>query len=297
MNSMAKLTYTQIPQEFIAVKNMFIDECFITTADKDYLTARICYKFGFFENFVWCSQQCIEKYIKGVLLYNDYSTKEVGHNLKKGMDLINQIPDIKWDFDAIYNSFVCNYLNDYGVNRYFESPIRNMFPVSSFVNWAKSHQFDPKNESNSGYFAFVNSNEYKNTNYLNQLDNSVWQIRRYCLNIPFQRQYHSFRISKYLEFIVRKDVKENPSKYKPEGFLRDVQQGKLGTDIKKALFWRNRFFSLKNRKSGGLLINHFEKMPPHLRYTQLIQNSWFKNNIKSTKDFKDAIKNQLGITI
>jgi HEPN domain-containing protein len=294
---MAKLVRTQIPEELLAVKNLFIEECFIKTADKDYLTARMCYKYGFFENFVWCSQQCIEKYIKSVLLYNDYSTTEVGHNLKTGMDLINQIPDVDWDFNDVYNSFVLNYLNDYGVNRYFESPIRNMFPVSFFVNWAKSHHFNPKSETNSGYFAFVNSDEYKNSNYLNQLDNSVWQIRRYCLNIPFQRQYSPFRISKYLEFIIRKDVKEYPSKYKPDGFLRDVQQGKIGNDVKKVLLWRNKYFSLKNRKVGGLLIKHFEKMPPHLQYTQLIQDPWFKNNVKSTKDFKDAVKMELGITI
>ncbi|HCT5171431.1 TPA: HEPN domain-containing protein, partial [Enterobacter cloacae] len=39
-------------------------------ADQDYLSARLCYKHKLNFQFLWLSQQAVEKYIKAILLYN-----------------------------------------------------------------------------------------------------------------------------------------------------------------------------------------------------------------------------------
>jgi hypothetical protein len=289
-----QLPQTTINPDLEGLKYEFIDDCFVTIADKDYITARICYKYGLFENFLWCALQCIEKYIKAILLFHDYSTKNIGHDLKKGIELIIQIPDINWDFDDNFNDFVKEYLKDYGKNRCFESPVRNMFPWGMYRRWANEKNLVVNTES---YLSFIKDSDYKNSNYLNQLDNSVWQIRRYCFNIPFWRKYRASLLPKYLNYLSSNELKNNPLKFNHRGYLDDVRKGKRGTALKNALNWRNKYFANKNVKNGGLMINHFEKMPPHLQYIQIMEESWFKNNIHLTKEFKASIKSELGIDL
>lgn len=62
-------------------KSFLIQQCFIAMADNDYLTARWTYSNGLFHNFGWPAAQCVEKYLKALLLYNSRSTKTYGHNL------------------------------------------------------------------------------------------------------------------------------------------------------------------------------------------------------------------------
>ena len=287
------MSITNISEEFEGVKELFINYCYRDIADKDYLTARLCYRNGLIENFLWASLQCIEKYIKAILLFNDRSTKSIGHNLKKGMDEIYKIKGIKWDFDEEYIYFVEKYLNYYGKIRYFEEPIRIPFPLKQYNEWTKFKNQDSVTE----YLNFLQSRNYKNTNMLNQLDNSVWQIRRYCLNLPSMKINENYRYIKYLEFIHSKDTKKNPHKLKHFGFIREVIEMGRYKNLKKVLIWRNKYFSTRNRKDGGLIIKDFENMPPHLRYTEFMKQDWFKNNVKYSNYFKENVRNELGIEI
>ena len=52
-------------------------------ADADYLIARWSMKYGLFAQFIWHSQQCIEKYLKCMLLMNGRSVSESSHKLQK----------------------------------------------------------------------------------------------------------------------------------------------------------------------------------------------------------------------
>ena len=89
--------------ENILVKNegyivKVIHESFVIPADEDYLTARLLYKSNLHRNFFWSAAQCIEKYLKALLLLNGISVKKKGHNLKK---LILEVEKIYHDINNI----------------------------------------------------------------------------------------------------------------------------------------------------------------------------------------------------
>lgn len=54
--------------------------CFRDVADNDYLSARILFRFGFIQQAYWFSEQAVEKYLKAILLFNEISTKNLGHD-------------------------------------------------------------------------------------------------------------------------------------------------------------------------------------------------------------------------
>src|SRR5688572_2300053 len=73
--------------EFKIGKKVIIDRLFLTTADNDYVTARLCYFNRHYQGFFWNSAQALEKYLKASLLFNNCSAlsddkgKEYGHDL------------------------------------------------------------------------------------------------------------------------------------------------------------------------------------------------------------------------
>jgi HEPN domain-containing protein len=50
-------------------------EVFREQADKDYIVARSCYRMNLREQFLWASLQACEKYLKGILLFNERSAR------------------------------------------------------------------------------------------------------------------------------------------------------------------------------------------------------------------------------
>ena len=99
----------------------FVTRSFRDIADKDYLAARILYKVELGPQFLWSAHQAIEKYLKAIILYNDLSTKKIGHNLEKAFKQLDTIKEITFDFPNDIEDFI-KYLNQQGNNRYFEKP-------------------------------------------------------------------------------------------------------------------------------------------------------------------------------
>ena len=116
---------------------------FRDVADKDYIAARLCYRNDLMLQFLWMSQQAIEKYLKAILLYNHQSTKKLGHKLEKAIERINKIENFRFNIDERAIKFI-KYLDQQGVNRYLELA------------------------------------HYTIGRELLDLDHAVWQIRRYC---------------------------------------------------------------------------------------------------------------------
>lgn len=121
----------------------FINRSFRDMADKDYIAARILYRANLGPQFLWSAQQSIEKYLKGVLLYSNVSTKKLAHNLEKALKALKRIADIPFDVPDDVRQFTGR-LNEQGTNRYFEYPAAALGEE------------------------------------LLQLDRAVWYIRRYC---------------------------------------------------------------------------------------------------------------------
>lgn len=135
--------------------NSYARECFRDTADGDYIAARSLYRAKCVEQFCWYAQQSLEKYMKGILLFNKVKCKE-GHGLTElycavlaikiqGQSL--EFPD--WVEDLI------NYFNSNGdiAIRYRQKPLNSGFRGSD----------------------------------LEALDATVYYIRRYCKAINEER--------------------------------------------------------------------------------------------------------------
>lgn len=61
--------------------NSFAIRCFRDTADGDYISARTAIRNKLYYPFLWSAAQAIEKYLKCILVLNEASSKNLGHNL------------------------------------------------------------------------------------------------------------------------------------------------------------------------------------------------------------------------
>jgi HEPN domain-containing protein len=139
--------------------NSYAREVFRDQADQDYISARSIYRLKFREQFLWSSLQAVEKYLKGILLYNGVSalyknwpsTKgpQFSHDLVALLEAVKKVPDIDFDCPAGVERFV-DYLNRLGPNRYFDRPT------------------------------------YTRGDEIHSLDQAVWHIRRYCQDLHFE---------------------------------------------------------------------------------------------------------------
>ncbi|EGQ7918251.1 TPA: HEPN domain-containing protein [Vibrio parahaemolyticus] len=60
-----------------------IHESFVYTADQDYISARLMALYGNDRAFYWSAAQCLEKYLKAILLYRGVAIKDLSHNIEK----------------------------------------------------------------------------------------------------------------------------------------------------------------------------------------------------------------------
>ncbi|MDA7966195.1 hypothetical protein [Ruegeria sp.] len=75
MDNDPKIITNQKCKQGSIIRDMFVD-----TADQNYVLARWCFQMGMPSDFLWNATHCLEKYLKAILLYNDRSAKEGGHN-------------------------------------------------------------------------------------------------------------------------------------------------------------------------------------------------------------------------
>lgn len=89
------------------------------TADEDYIAARISYKLGLTEPFLWSSLHAIEKYLKAILIFNQKNTKKFGHDVVRLLDAVRNIESLSNDFYLPEQAkLFIEYINEYGSNRY-----------------------------------------------------------------------------------------------------------------------------------------------------------------------------------
>jgi HEPN domain-containing protein len=123
------------------------------TADEDYIAARISYKTGLIEPFLWLGLHSIEKYLKALLLFNKKPAKKHKHNIVKLLTAVKAVEGLDLRLPAKAESFI-SYINEFGENRYFE--------VSACLDECA----------------------------LDSLDEVVWYIRRYCYDTSAYKEYN-----------------------------------------------------------------------------------------------------------
>jgi HEPN domain-containing protein len=111
-----------IVQETLFV-NDFASRSFRDVADQDYIAARRSYRDGLTQPFLWSSLQCVEKYLKAILLFNGKSARGIGHDLGWALDRVTNIKDLTFTIPRECTSFI-RFLSEVGADRYFSAPLR-----------------------------------------------------------------------------------------------------------------------------------------------------------------------------
>lgn len=101
--------------------NSFALRAFRDIADHDYVAARLCYRAQLSGQFLWASQQAIEKYLKCILLLNRIEQgKDVFHDLGKGLIAIETHGKLILNLAEPTKRFI-RYVDRVGQYRYAEA--------------------------------------------------------------------------------------------------------------------------------------------------------------------------------
>lgn len=203
------------------VLNTFATDIFRKQADYDYVAARSNFRLQLRQQFLWSSQQAIEKYLKAILLFNGKSAryierkKEYRHDIVALFDAVKSISIFKFELEIEDEKFL-RYLADQGPNRY------------------------------------ISTTAYSLGEALRRLDSTVWQIRRYCqympdcgigspTAVPGIREAH-------LKAALNPRHKEFPQKFRlTNGELEKIIQRPSSDPARRALIWANLYYGSKRR--------------------------------------------------
>lgn len=193
--------------------NYIARTAFRNIADQDYITARWCYKSRLSIQFCWMAQQCVEKYLKAILLFNKQSATGLNHNIINAVQRLKENTNFSFSLTKETNNFLA-YINEYGPARYLEWP---------------TLVFDGE---------------------LEKLDKAVWELRLYCRPImDFECQGKIIStIEDEIKDIEKWLSSKTPFKFSiANGYLEKVISNKKNPQ-REPLIWANNFFG--NRKNS-----------------------------------------------
>ncbi len=185
--------------------------CFRDIADGDYIAARTCFKAQLWVQYYWSGQQALEKYFKCILLLNRIPSKNINHDIKAALNLINERTEFEIKLD-LEQKEVFERISSYGTNRYLEG--------CYFVR-----RYD-----------------------LHLLDRLIWYVRQFCFPLGYilgieNRSEELFK--KELAQIERTRIKPDPQSVKGE--LGKILNKKLHP-ARSALVWNNLFFTTNSKR-------------------------------------------------
>lgn len=215
--------------------NAFATQSFRDQADRDYIAARLACRYELFPQFLWSSQQALEKYLKAILLYNRVKAKKINHDIAEAMRLAKALP-FKVELSKRSERFF-NEVATYGEFRYLDVP----YHVYGFL--------------------------------LVDLDLAVWELRRYCqvLNVfgktlPMEEQALLDEANRQLAT----SRKEPKHKFRIHGGLLESIIAARDHPSRPALLWQNLCFGSRNRSSIRVK-SHLSAQNPHLsHYPQML---------------------------
>ena len=192
--------------------NNFATRSFRDTADGDYIAARLAFRSGLAQNFLWSSLQAIEKYLKCILILNRIKAPK-SHDLEQILKVFEK--NKKFDLVLTENTqkFLI-FLDTYGRHRYYETPY------------------------------YIMGNE------LISLDRAVWQIRQYARAMDYQiNDLHGVKID-MLKLELEANAyarKRPPHKFRIIGGRLESIIAKRDHPSREPLLWQNAFFGRKSR--------------------------------------------------
>lgn len=239
-----------------AYMNTFVTRSFRDVADQDYILARAALRNELDLQFLWLSQQAIEKYLKAILLYNRRPAKGFNHDLSAAYRAVLAIDDVPFDFPP---------------------------SVLTFIEYIERHA--------SRYFEF---SYYVFGEHLLQLDETIWHLRRWCGylrgNSIIGKGVEDIVANLPLEIERRRLERwaDHPHTFGIiGGFLEKVLERRHHRQLRPILTWNNMYFSrrrkptydLGRRAAANTLISMHPEVFAHLEH--LVQFS---------KDLKESVK-------
>lgn len=212
--------------ELQIVLNTFASEVFRKQADCDYISARANYRMQLRQQFLWSAQQCLEKYLKAILLFNGLSArsyappegakeKEFGHNLDALLSEVMKISILEIEIAQKDERFL-SYLSSQGTNRY------------------------------------LSISAYNTSEVMHRLDSLVWNIRRYCQYIP-NCGLGCSEVAPGMQkavicTIANASKSKTPHRFKLfNGELEKIIERSPKDPARKALVWANLWYGSKRR--------------------------------------------------
>jgi hypothetical protein len=230
--------------------NSFATRTFRDVADQDYIAARLSYRYGLYPQFYWQSLQALEKYLKAILLYNRIEAKDINHNICKAIEYTDSLSfNISRSSDT--NDFIQN-LAKFGRFRYLE--------VSYHIH---------------GPQLFL-------------LDKAVWEIRRYCRVINYEKKFSDGKKKNMLKLeleAIERSEENSAQKFKISGGLLEKIIEDRKHPARKALIWKNLFYgkSLRKRvkmKTGLSAVNAPLYLHPEI-LDEVIKYVYLPKDVKS----------------
>ena len=194
--------------------NNFATRSFRDTADGDYIAARLAFRAGLAQNFLWSSLQAIEKYLKCILILNRIRALK-SHDLEQILKVFEK--NKKFDLVLTENTqkFLI-FLDTYGRHRYYETPYCIM------------------------------------GDELISLDRAVWQIRQYARAMDYQiNDLHGRKIEMLQHELASNESarKRPPYKFRIIGGRLETIIAKRDHPSREPLLWQNAFYCSRARKT------------------------------------------------
>jgi len=215
----------------------------IKRADKDYITARMCYANELIDNFLWNGQQCIEKYLKAIALIHKINVKEEGHRLLQLFKRVNK--KIKIGQQSI-DIFPVAKMPDGSAIKYNKGTRKAGQEYGTFYDFLDRLTYLGMNRYSSYSY-------YTNDIGIMQLDAVVYIIRRYGWSFDAIVG----KEGKPLGEKIKADI-DKGSYYSIQGYLEKVekQENTLKKYLLKDNFYYPKLIKHGNYPQCSLFVNH-----------------------------------------
>jgi len=215
--------------------NDFAIRSFRETADKDYIAARMAYRAQLIQPFLWSALHCLEKYVKGILVFNRVKAHK-GHSVLPGIERMKQHGKFELELSVDTVKFIKK-LEDYGAEyRYYE------------VSYA-TQPFD-----------------------IVRFDRAVWEIRRYCQPLDYDIDVNGEKVNLLtheLGRIHQAKATHEKGTCVHGGVLENIIE-KKNHPAREALIWNNLYFGPSRRKVVKMRGNWEAGNSPFVMYPEII---------------------------
>jgi len=226
---MAQLT----PEMTDRLLNEFALRSFRDVADGDYIAARMAYRAELLLQAFWASQQALEKYLKGILLFRRIPCTKRTDSLTELLEKLE--PTFPLDLSTGARRFI-TFINEWDVDRYFT------FPYMS------------------------------DGDELFKLDEAVWEVRRYCIPLGRRMSPQGMPVAELdLQYI--ESARDRPPQLfrtTVPGVIEHELDPK--SPAHKALTWKNLYFGNPKTKSVRHALKSTSHNSPLFRHPEIIDD-------------------------